>query len=80
MAMRLDGQKMSNCESKEIVTRRYVQIVTNPCVVKDIQDAIAFAGRRFESIVGRPVTYDDDLMVSADEEHICIYFERTESP
>ena len=65
---------MSAVEIRTVITKRHEYAVGTPAVWADVREAMAFAKRDKEA-AGLDTSYDDSIMVTADEETITVYWE-----
>lgn len=67
---------MSAVEQRTVTTVRHEYILPTPACWADVKEAMAFAARDRET-KGLRVDYDDIIQVTADDEHIVVYWEET---
>lgn len=55
-------------------TQRHTFTLHNPAPVAEVEKAIHWATQKFAEHRGRPVQYDDDLMIEGDGERVTVFF------
>lgn len=65
---------MGDANYRVTSTQRHEFTLRNPTPVVEVEKAIHWATQKFAEHRGRPVQYDDDLMVEGDEEHVTVFF------
>lgn len=66
---------MGDATKKVQATYSHEYRLRTPTNAVEIGKAINWAGQDFLQERGRPVEYDDDLLIRADEESVIVYFE-----
>lgn len=61
---------MTNVTDRKRTFTIHEVTVPNPASRRDLSELILFADRKFMEVNGREVEFDDDYMVTADEESI----------
>lgn len=61
---------MTNVTGRKRIYTVHEVSVPNPATRRDLSDLILSADRTFAEVHGRDVNFDDDYMITADEEQI----------